>query len=168
MVIGAIIALMSTIALTQLDVSKAKARDAMKIKSMQEIQSALELYYLDTGAYPQPKDSIGNDIIARNKADGSEKTMSNILQGIIEKGYLPAIPIPPEGSSIAGDAFYYQTVNNLEGYAYRCGTRTLGSAGGVPYILYFTTERPQKLTQLYQNNLPVNISGYYGYCLTLN
>lgn len=165
MLIGAIIALMSTVALASFDVSRAKARDASKIRSVQEIQSSLELYQLDEGQYPQPVDGSGNSVVALNTADKSVQTMSTVLQGLVDSRLLPTIPSPPRGSSIPGDAFYYRTANT-GGDTYRCGTRTL-SNGGLPYILYFTTERPQKLTPLYVNGNLINTAGY-GYCLTLN
>lgn len=165
MMIGAIIAMLATIALSSLDTSKAKARDAKKIREIQDVQTALELFRLNgNGDYPQPKDVYGNDIIAMNNADMSKQTMSDTLAGLVDSKYLNSIPYPPKGSSVPGDTYYYATVD--DGTNIRCGTRTLG-AGGVPYIIYFTTELPQKLTPLYINNALINAKGY-GYCFTLN
>ncbi len=165
MVAAAIIALIATIGLSSLDVSRAKARDNKKVADMKNVQNALELYQVGAGSYPQPKDPSGNDIIAINKTDQSAQSMSDALQVIVGNKYLSVLPYPPKGTGIPGDAYYYQTAN-VGSDVYQCGNKTLG-LGGLPYIIYFTTERPQNLTPLYKNNLPINV-GAYGYCLTLN
>jgi prepilin-type N-terminal cleavage/methylation domain-containing protein len=47
-----IIALLSSVVYSSLQSAKAKARDAVRIAGIKEIQTALELYYQDHGEYP--------------------------------------------------------------------------------------------------------------------
>ncbi|MFH0856720.1 MAG: prepilin-type N-terminal cleavage/methylation domain-containing protein, partial [bacterium] len=52
LVVIAIIGLLSTLAVVSLNTARAKARDARRISDVKQIQTALELYYNDKGAYP--------------------------------------------------------------------------------------------------------------------
>lgn len=52
LVVIAIIGLLSTLAVVSLGSARSKARDARRISDIKQIQSALELYFADAGAYP--------------------------------------------------------------------------------------------------------------------
>lgn len=52
LVVVAIIGVLATIALSSLSDARAKAKDAGRIAFARELQSALEMYYLDNGEYP--------------------------------------------------------------------------------------------------------------------
>jgi len=52
LVVIAIIGLLSSVVLASLNSARVKARDASRMRSMREIQTALNLYYQDFGAYP--------------------------------------------------------------------------------------------------------------------
>ena len=52
LVVIAIIGLLSTLAVVALNNARSKARDAKRISDIKQIQTALELYYNDAGAYP--------------------------------------------------------------------------------------------------------------------
>ncbi len=52
LVVIAIIGLLSTLAVVSLGSARSKARDARRISDIKQVQSALELYFSDAGAYP--------------------------------------------------------------------------------------------------------------------
>lgn len=52
LVVIAIIGLLSTLAVVALGSARSKARDARRISDIKQIQTALELYFADQGAYP--------------------------------------------------------------------------------------------------------------------
>jgi prepilin-type N-terminal cleavage/methylation domain-containing protein len=163
-VVAGIILLLTSIVLSRLDLSRAKGRDSQKITELKTLQTALELYQLEAGGYPQQPTN------GPAKNSESNSTMSTTLQGIVTAGYLSAIPKPPKGISVLdGNIYYYQTAdvstvdpNTGVTYTYEpsCDGRRLGS---VPYIIYFVAETPQRLSKL--SNRGIEIPN--GYCLTL-
>lgn len=52
LVVIAIIGVLASIVLASLTSARAKARDARRVATLQELQKALELYYANTGSYP--------------------------------------------------------------------------------------------------------------------
>lgn len=52
LVVIAIIGLLSTLSILALNSARARARDAKRIADIKQIQTALEMYYNDTGDYP--------------------------------------------------------------------------------------------------------------------
>lgn len=52
LVVIAIIGLLSTLAVVALGNARLKARDAKRMSDLKQVQTALELYYTDKGAYP--------------------------------------------------------------------------------------------------------------------
>lgn len=159
-VVAGIILLLTSIALSRLDISRAKGRDTQKISELKTLQTALELYQLEAGGYPQQPQG------EPAKSSESHSTMSSTLQGIVSAGYLSAIPKPPKGISVLdGNIYYYQTKDVTTSdpnttYEPSCDGRRLGT---VPYIIYFVTEVPHNLPQL--SNRGIEIPN--GYCFTL-
>jgi type II secretion system protein G len=52
LVVIAIIGLLSSVVLASLNTARAKARDALRMESVRELQKAVEMYYSTTGHYP--------------------------------------------------------------------------------------------------------------------
>jgi len=52
LVVVAIIGLLSTLAVVALGQAREKARDSKRLADLKQLQTALELYYTDNGAYP--------------------------------------------------------------------------------------------------------------------
>lgn len=72
LVVIAIIGILATILLLQLGTARGKARDAKRISDLNQISSALELYYNDVGNYPEATDltsSLVPKYIARIPSD---------------------------------------------------------------------------------------------------
>ena len=163
-VVAGVILLLTSIVLSRLDISRAKGRDTQKVAELKTLQTALELYQLEAGGYPQQQPS---DAPAKNGV--SDTTMSSTLQPIVVKGYLSVIPKPPKGvpelSALGGNIYYYQTAdvvttNADTTYKPSCGGKQLGE---VPYIIYFVAETPHSLSKLSNNGTEI----YKGYCLQL-
>ena len=166
-VVAGVILLLTSIVLSRLDISRAKGRDTQKVAELKTLQTALELYQLEAGGYPQQPDG------APAKNGVSYTTMSSTLLPIVVKGYLSVIPKPPKGvselSALGVNIYYYQTAdvdatnpNNTYKHTYKptCGGKKLGE---VPYIIYFVAETPQRLSKLSNNGTEIT----NGYCLTL-
>ena len=84
LVVIAIIGLLSTLAVISLNNARQKARDARRVSDIKQVQTALELYFADSGAYPTGTDldicglciSTGNGIAATCAAAPSATYMS--------------------------------------------------------------------------------------------
>ena len=61
LVVIAIIGVLATIIFSSLSKARARARDAQRELDIKTIQSALENYYIDHGAYPTPGWRISNN-----------------------------------------------------------------------------------------------------------
>lgn len=61
LVVISIIGLLATVIIGSVNVARMKARDAERIKTVQEMRKAIELYYSDYGYYPPLTTSPAND-----------------------------------------------------------------------------------------------------------
>jgi general secretion pathway protein G len=93
LVVIAIIGLLSTLSVLALNAARARARDAKRISDVQQIQTALEMYYNDTNAYPAN---------ASVTAGGQIATGGNVYMKIV-----PTPPQPVDGSCPAASAYTY-------------------------------------------------------------
>ncbi len=59
LVVIAIISILATVLLLQLGTARAKARDAKRVADINQVRSALELYFDDNATYPQSTDMSG-------------------------------------------------------------------------------------------------------------
>jgi len=101
LVVIAIIGILSSVVLASLNTARKKSRDAKRISDIKQIQLALELYFDSNGGYPS---AITNTTMA---------------------GFLPAIPVPPDGTS---DTAYLYQATKTDCMGYRLGV-TLEDAG---------------------------------------
>jgi len=116
LVVIAIIGLLSTLSVLALNSARSRARDAKRIADVKQIQTALEMFYNDTGDYPVAGSSTlftsGGSIASAN--------------GV----YMKSIPLPPtpnDGSCPTANAYTY---------SYTAGATGAGSATyGVQYCL---------------------------------
>ena len=114
LVVIAIIGLLSTLSILALNSARARARDAKRIADVKQIQTALEMFYNDTGDYPTAASTTPGAAIS--SANGT---------------YMKAIPTPPtphDGGCPAANAYTY---------TYTAGTGGTGSAStyGIAYCL---------------------------------
>ncbi|MDB4940358.1 MAG: gspG [Candidatus Doudnabacteria bacterium] len=91
-VVIAIISLLASIVLINLNVGRQKSRAAKRYSDLKQVQSALELYYTDFGSYPQSASS-GGLWNSQCPAWGSVAANS-VIPGLVPK-YLAAMPADP-------------------------------------------------------------------------
>jgi len=151
MVVSAIIALLTSVILGSLGEAKAKSRDSERVQEMKTLQTALELYRLEFG-YPTVVEGLA-------KSPGN---LTSVMQNLVTEQFLSEIPIPPKGSSYLDEFYYYQTTPNDDNYT--CQGKSLAS-GDIPYILYFSAERPQNLPKLIDSDNNTEVTNMY--CLTI-
>lgn len=114
LVIVSIISLLSSIVLSGLNVSRQKARDAVRRHDLHQIHSALELFYTSRGTYP-----------------ATNQVWNAYPDGLQDADILPVIPMDPGGSNYhyenrgvngfvlmadleAGECWYNDTEGNRE------------------------------------------------------
>jgi len=96
-----IFSLLSSLAIVALNSARARARDARRISDIKQIQTALELYYLDNNQYPisETYDIEGMCFCS----DGFKSQCS----GTTYMGIIPSSPEPEDGDCSFLDNFYY-------------------------------------------------------------
>jgi len=115
LVVIAIIGLLSTLSILALNTARARARDAKRIADVKQIQTALEMFFNDTGDYP-----------ASITPGAAIRTADNI--------FLAAVPTPPtpfDGATCQPPAVY-GIVGGTPTYVY---TRTGAASYTITYCL---------------------------------
>lgn len=101
LVVIAIIGILSSVVMVSLSNTRAKARDARRISDVNQIKTALELYYNNYGQYPNPTDS----------GCGGWDTTGNttFILPLTNSGYLPSGGIKdPTINNTCGNYSYYR------------------------------------------------------------
>ena len=103
LVVISIIGVLSTIAMTSLNVARAKARDARRLSDMEQIRIALEMYKSDHGYYP-------NENSTATTGDGgwemSYEDGGDFIDALKDEGYFPnGVPVDPVNNS--SKCYYY-------------------------------------------------------------
>jgi type II secretion system protein G len=137
LVVISIISLLSSVVLSSLSDARAKARDAVRIMNIKQIQNALELYRNDKGEYPTSQNgpdtqSGPNWTVSKNSAQW------NSFQGLLN-GYIK-LPVDPINSSSGWSA---DLTGNSYNYAYMSAYGALykGCEDKQWYMLVFTLEK---------------------------
>lgn len=152
LVVIAIIGLLSTIVMVSLNKARAKARDAKRVESLEQLRLALEMYYNANGSYPLaasfPSDS-GN-------CSSINEHWNTTLQPLITAGIIPVLSLDPLNKKISDQQYcYYYTSSNLSSSWY---------CGGFPrtdfaYCILFSAE-----TDANFNYLHFDTHAGYDYC----
>jgi len=123
LVVIAIISLLSSVVLSSLSGARANSRDARRLQDINQIRTALELYYNDNGQYPFPNES---GFYASYNSSGVHKEWS-ILAAELQP-YIEPLPVDP---------------TNVWPLTYFYGTDTYSqcpSYDGGSYVLFVATE----------------------------
>lgn len=92
LVVIAIIALLSSVVLATLSVSRARGRDAKRRSDLEQMRIALEMYYDAKGHYPGQSDGNCSALDARSFNAGG------CLQVLVAGGYIARLPADPLAS----------------------------------------------------------------------
>jgi general secretion pathway protein G len=134
LVVIAIIGILSSVVLASLNTARERARDANRTAAVQQLQTALELYYLDLGRYPtsltgstvSPNGSWNNSI-----EPASWAALATQLAPYMRT--LPSDPIQSTSGWVGGSFSSY-------GFGYFAGTAVNGCATGQYYMLVWRME----------------------------
>lgn len=117
LVVIAIIGLLSTLAVVSLNNARQKSRDAKRVADIKQIQTALELYFVDQDGYPVETSAVSLGTTGYTTL-GSASGWSGSCGGTCYMGQVPSNPSP------GGSAYSYT------------------SADGSTYSITFTLEGP--------------------------
>jgi len=115
LVVIAIISLLSSALMANISATRAKANDAVRVVTIEAIQTALSLYYDDHGHYPQ--------------SSGENSLDTAFLRSLVDGEYLSAMPKDPMNNNY--NNFWYRTFRNKVG----------GSCAQI-YEINFDRQRP--------------------------
>lgn len=105
LVVIAIIGLLSTIVLVSLNTARRKARNVRRKEDINQIYTAMQMYYDKNGAYPSEAacDSSKGSCAGCPCAEDSWSATSYIYAGLVTGGYISALPVDPINNS----SYYY-------------------------------------------------------------
>ncbi|MFH1077879.1 MAG: prepilin-type N-terminal cleavage/methylation domain-containing protein [Patescibacteria group bacterium] len=99
LVVIAIIGLLATIGMVAFGGARSKARDAKRLADMKTIATALEMYKLENGRYPDPMNEFGGMDVSN--------IGNNFLPGLSAGGFLPRDVLDPTNDT-THCYFYYR------------------------------------------------------------
>jgi hypothetical protein len=113
---------LSAVVLASLNTARLKARDARRFSDLDQVRTALEMYYADHGAYPiQPSSSgwMGTTPGCYGNTSGDPNAA---IPGLVSGGYIPALPQDPNPSgnfcyiyrSVDGTNYKFMAYDTLE------------------------------------------------------
>lgn len=107
LVVVAIMGLLTALAVIALNQARARARDARRISDIKQIQTALELYYLDGSAYPD-----GGTVDVAMSLDGdlcisSGNAIAATCSGTTYMAVVPLNPTPRTDGDCTNSPYYY-------------------------------------------------------------
>jgi prepilin-type N-terminal cleavage/methylation domain-containing protein len=95
LVVVAIIGILATVVLSSLGSARTRARDARRVSEMKNLETALEMYYLDYNQYP-PMTAIATPYFVSDISD-------------FETAMAPYIPIDFQNKYYSDQEFYYRS-----------------------------------------------------------
>lgn len=130
LVVIAIIGVLSTLAVVSLNNARQKSRDAKRISDIKQIQTALELYFIDEQSYPV-QGSTASKIVLGGASALTLSSGSDFAGTASDTTYMGQVPSNPTPG--ADDYKYHST--NADGTDCTSGTC-------VSYIINFELEGP--------------------------
>lgn len=153
LIVIAIIGILSSVVMSSLNSARAKARDASRVASIQEMQKALENYYLDNGRYPGATlGSYAKTIDTPNGGEcGYQNNWCNLETALAP--YIRSIPRDNLGGPAMEGRFLYKSNSPYSMYALSVTLEQQSNAsindGGYFPTLYEVGPLPRYCTQTY-------------------
>lgn len=117
LVVISIISLLSSVVLSTVSVARKKSRDTTRITQMREVAKAIDLYHAEYGNYPVAHSPRNNSCGTGGNSTEPHGEWDNVIQLLINGGFLPAIPRDPINSGH----------NTSQSYCYKYASYTSGS-----------------------------------------
>ncbi|MDO8669289.1 MAG: type II secretion system protein [Candidatus Buchananbacteria bacterium] len=133
LVVIAIISILATLLLLQLGVARAKARDAKRIADVNQVRSALELYFDDNGNY-----------------------LANMAMGALKPTYLINIPEDPIAANCTLGTYNGLGTTPFNCYGYEWKPLT------APSSMHIWAELEQKNLNALKNDADIDSTGWAG------
>ena len=139
LVVIAIIGLLATLSVVALNNARLKSRDAKRVSDIKQIQTALELYFVDANAYPYSAAAVvlgganGKVLCSTATAGvGFRADATGCLTTYM--GQVPAAPTPPTNG-----AYTYTSLTAGAGATYSLVFGLEGATGGLTCTTYGLT-----------------------------
>jgi len=107
LVVVAIMGLLAALAVIALNTARARARDARRVSDIKQIQTALELYYMDNYKYPPDLAPTSIEGLCLSSTSG----FANPCAGVTYMGTVPANPQPMTDGDCLGSVYTYNAVD---------------------------------------------------------
>jgi prepilin-type N-terminal cleavage/methylation domain-containing protein len=118
LVVIAIIGVLSSVVLASLNTARAKGYDARRFSDLRNVQTAVENYFSDHGAYPI---TAGTHFYSNcnNAAYTYQSTANNVIPGLVSGGYISSIPVGPQANAASNyDCYAYESTANGSDYKF--------------------------------------------------
>jgi len=126
-VVISIIGLLSSIILVSVNSVRGKARDAVRMSNLKQIQKALEAYMIDSGTYPSTGGAYWG--ICVNGGSKSRSGANAYIPGLTPK-YFAELPVDPLGITTGWSGYLYRSNGkNYKLLAHSTGPESFPSDG---------------------------------------
>ncbi|MDO8604725.1 MAG: type II secretion system protein [bacterium] len=108
LVVIAIIGILSSVVLASLNSARQKGRDAKRLSDLTQISTALEMYYHDNNAYPNPVTGWRSEC-----PDWGSFPSNDVIPGLVPT-YLPSFPSDPSMDKVNNWSCYLYYSNGAD------------------------------------------------------
>ena len=119
LVVIAIIGVLSSVVLASLNTARQKGYDAKRFSDLRNVQTALDNYYSDHGAYPITSGSPAKYSNCNFGAYTYQANPNNVIPGLVSGGYIGSIPTGPQMVGASNyDCYVYVSTSNGSDYKF--------------------------------------------------
>lgn len=128
LVVIAIIGILASTVLAGLDDARTSAQDTVRLSDMREIQKALLMYHMQSGAWPARTSDACADGWDQGPCSGDD----TFIDGLVTGGYMKKVPVDPTGDNAHAYSYYVYGAGGYgcpvnKGKFYVLGIRKMGS-----------------------------------------
>lgn len=129
LIVIAIIGILASIILINLNIARGRARDARRLADMRTLINALEMYYDNNNVYPGPVASYGEGGCSWDSSGrDTDSDGRPFIEPLIDDGIFSVVPVDPQNTGdCAAPSYAY--------YRYPAGYDTCDPNNGAYYVL---------------------------------